>query len=136
MDLVSVDPILNIYDREWPIRTYQEQQPPVKTVFSEGARTASVLDSIVSPGCIISGAKLRHSILSPWVKLNSFSEVEDSIIFENVQVGRYSKIKRAIIDKNVIVPPNTEIGYNLESDKKKFTVSESGIVIISKGYIW
>jgi glucose-1-phosphate adenylyltransferase len=136
MDLVSVNPILNLYDKSWPIRTYQDQLPPAKTVFSEGDRTGFATDSIISPGCIISGAKMHHSILSPWVKLNSFSQVEDSIIFSDVQIGRYSKIKKTIIDKNVIIPPNTEIGYNHQEDKKRFTISENGVVVIPKNYVW
>ncbi len=136
MDLVNIDPILNLYDRTWPIRTYQEQLPPAKTVFSEGNRTGSATDSIISPGCIISGTKVHRSVLSPWTKLNSYSQVEDSIVLAGVQVGRNCKIKRAIIDKNVIIPANTEIGYNLEEDRKRFTVSENGIVIVPKNYLW
>ena len=136
MDLVNVDPILNLYDRTWPIRTHQEQLPPAKTVFSAGDRSGFATDSIISPGCIISGTRVHHSVLSPWTKLNSFSQVENSIILADVQVGRYCKIKKAIIDKNVIIPPNTEIGYNLEADKKRFTISENGVVVIPKNYLW
>ncbi|MCM8829762.1 MAG: glucose-1-phosphate adenylyltransferase [Candidatus Omnitrophica bacterium] len=136
MDLVNIDPLLNLYDRDWLIRTFQVQYPPVKTVFSGEDRRASVTDSMVSSGCIISGGKVYHSVLSPNVRINSYSEVTDSILFENVNIGRYAKIRRTIIDKNVVVPPNTEIGYNLEEDRKKFVVSEGGIVVIPKNYKW
>ncbi|MCX8083127.1 MAG: glucose-1-phosphate adenylyltransferase [bacterium] len=136
MDLVNIDPLLNLYDRDWLIRTFQVQYPPVKTVFSWEDRKASVTDSMLSSGCIISGGTVRHSVLAPNVRINSYSEVVDSILFENVNIGRYAKIRRAIIDKNVIVPPYTEIGYNLEEDRKRFVVSENGIVVIPKNYKW
>ncbi|MCM8808820.1 MAG: glucose-1-phosphate adenylyltransferase [Candidatus Omnitrophica bacterium] len=134
MDLVNIDPLLNLYDMDWPIRTFQVQYPPAKTVFSFEDRKASVTDSMISSGCIISGGKVMHSILSPNVRINSYSEVIDSILFENVNIGRYSKIRRCIIDKNVVVPSNTEIGYNPEEDRKRFFVSEGGIVVIPKNY--
>jgi glucose-1-phosphate adenylyltransferase len=136
MDLVQVDPVFNLYDKNWPIRTYQEQFPPAKTVFAGGeiaGRIGLVLDSIVSGGCIISGGRVERSILSPNVRINSFSEVFDSILLEGVNVGRYAKIKRSIIDKDVNIPPGMVIGYNLEEDRKKFYVTESGIVVVAKG---
>jgi glucose-1-phosphate adenylyltransferase len=136
MDLIQVDPIFNLYDKEWPIRTLQEQFPPAKTVFSGkevASRIGLMLDSIVSGGCVISGGRVQRSILSPNVRINSFSEVYDSILMEGVNVGRYAKIKRAIIDKEVSIPQGMVIGYDLEADKKKFYVSESGIVIVAKG---
>ncbi len=136
MDLVSVEPVLNLYDQTWPIRTYQEQIPPAKTVFSYGERKGEVLDSIVSGGCIISGGKVYKSILSPWVRVNSYAEVSESILFERVNVGRYCKIKRAIIDKNVVIPQGATVGYDLEEDRKRFVVSETGIVVIPKDYQW
>lgn len=136
MDLVSIDPLLNLYDRNWLIRTFQVQYPPVKTVFSGEDRKASVTDSMVSSGCIISGGRVHHSILSANVRINSYAEVVDSILFENVNIGRYAKIRRTIIDKNVVVPPHVEIGYNLEEDRKRFVVSENGIVVIPKNYRW
>ncbi|MCM8770724.1 MAG: glucose-1-phosphate adenylyltransferase [Candidatus Omnitrophica bacterium] len=136
MDLVAVEPVFNLYDKDWPIRTYQEQYPPLKTVFSGDeitGRVGLVLDSLVSSGCIISGGKVQRSILSPNVRINSFSEVYDSILMEGVNVGRYAKIKRAIIDKDVDIPSGAVIGYDLEEDKKKFLVTESGIVVVAKG---
>jgi len=136
MDLVSVTPMFNLYDKEWPVRTYQEQFPPVKTVFSgedDKKRIGLILDSLVSSGCIISGGRVQRSVLSPNVRVNSYSEVYDSILLEGVDVGRYSKIKRAIIDKDVRIPQNTVIGYDIEEDRKRFTVTDSGIVVVAKG---
>lgn len=136
MDLIQVNPTFNLYDKEWPIRTYQEQFPPVKTVYSGeeiAGRIGLVLDSIVSGGCVVSGGKVQRSILSPNVRVNSFSEVYDSILMEGVNVGRYAKIKRAIIDKDVNIPQGMVIGYDLKEDKKKFFVTESGIVVVAKG---
>ena len=137
MDLVRVSPVFNLYDREWPIRTYQEQNPPAKTVFAqtpdEGGRRGMALDSLVSPGCILSGGSVERSILSPNVRINSYSHVEDSVIMEGVDIGRYAKIRKSIIDKDVKIPKNEEIGYNLKKDKKRFFVTESGIVVVAKG---
>ncbi len=136
MELIQVNPTFNLYDQEWLIRTFQEQYPPVKTVHSgdkEEGRVGLVLDSIVSEGCVVSGGRVQRSILSPNVRINSFSEVYDSILMEGVNVGRYAKIKRAIIDKDVNIPQGMVIGFNLEEDKKRFFVSESGIVVVAKG---
>ncbi len=136
MELIQVNPVFNLYDQEWPVRTFQEQYPPVKTVHSgdrEAGRVGLVLDSIVSEGCVVSGGRVQRSILSPNVRINSFSEVYDSILMEGVDVGRYAKIKRAIIDKDVRIPKGMIIGFNLEEDKKKFFVSDSGIVVVAKG---
>ncbi len=135
-DLVSVDPLLNLYDRAWPIRTYQAQNPPAKFVFAQekkGGRLGIALDSIVAPGCIVSGGRVQNSVLSPNVRVNSYSEVYDSILMENVDIGRHCRIKRAIIDKDVKIPPGTEIGYDLEEDRTRFHVTPSGIVVIGKG---
>jgi glucose-1-phosphate adenylyltransferase len=135
MDLVQVDPEFNFYDKTWPIRTYQEQFPPLKTVFSGeeiAGRVGLALDSIVSVGCIISGGRIQRSILSPNVRINSYSQVYDSILMEGVNVGRHAKIKRAIIDKDVDIPQGMVIGYNSEEDKKRFYVSESGVVVVAK----
>jgi len=136
MELIQANPTFNLYDQEWPVRTFQEQYPPVKTVHAgdkEEGRVGLVLDSIVSEGCVVSGGRVQRSILSPNVRINSFSEVYDSILMEGVNVGRYAKIKRAIIDKDVSIPEGMVIGYNLKEDKKKFFVSESGIVVVAKG---
>jgi glucose-1-phosphate adenylyltransferase len=136
MDLVQVDPTFNLYDKEWPIRTYQEQFPPAKTVFSGEevtGRVGLVLDSLVSGGCIISGGRVQRSVLSPNVRVNSYSQVYESILMEGVNVGRHAKIKKAIIDKDVDIPQGTVIGYDSEEDKKKFPVTETGIVVVAKG---
>ncbi len=136
MDLVQISPVFNLYDRSWLVRTYHEQFPPAKTVFSgkdEARRKGLVLDSLVSDGCIISGGRVERSILSPNVRINSFSEITDSILMEGVNVSRYAKIKRAIIDKDVNIPRSVIIGYDLEKDRKRFFVSNSGIVVVAKG---
>lgn len=136
MDLVQVDPEFNLYDKVWPIRTYQEQFPPAKTVFAGDEITGRIglaLDSFVAGGCIISGGRVQRSVLSPNVRVNSFSQVQDSILMEGVNVGRYAKIKKAIIDKDVDIPQGMVIGYDPEEDKKRFYVSESGVVVVAKG---
>ena len=137
MDLIQVVPPMNLYDKAWPFRTYQGQYGPTKSVWAEedSNRIGMALNSIISNGCIISGGKVKSSILSPDVRINSFSEVTGSILMEGVDIGRYAKVKRAIIDKNVKVPQKMEIGYNLKEDKKRFTVTESGIVVIPKGMV-
>ncbi len=137
MDLINVDPVLNLYDREWPIRTYQPQLPPPKFVFNDGpgenARRGEAHDSMVCQGCIISGGHVRNSILSPNVRVNSFAVVESSILFDGVNVGRHCRIRRAIIDKDVQIPAGTTIGHNLEHDRQRgFTISEQGVVVIAK----
>ncbi len=135
MDLIQVNPVFNLYDRDWPMRTYQEQFPPAKTVFAGEEITGRVglaLDSLVSGGCIISGGQVKRSILSPNVRINSYSSVNDSILMEGVNVGRYAKIKKTIIDKDVFIPQGTVIGYDPEEDKKRFFVTESGIVVVAK----
>jgi len=136
MDLVSVDPLFNLYDENWPIRTYQGQYPPAKFVFAEeekGGRMGVAIDSIVCGGCIISGGRVQNSVLSPSVRVNDHAEVYQSILMERVVIGEECRIRRAIIDKDVTIPPKTEIGYDLESDRKRFTVTDSGLVVISKG---
>ncbi|MDD5347496.1 MAG: glucose-1-phosphate adenylyltransferase [Candidatus Omnitrophica bacterium] len=135
MDLVQVDPLFNLYDKSWPIRSYQEQFPPAKTVFAGDEITGRIglaLDSLVSSGCIISGGQIKRSILSYNVRIHSYSQVIDSILMEGVDVGRYAKIKRAIVDKDVHIPAGTVIGYDLEEDRKRFMVTESGIVVVAK----
>lgn len=132
MDLIHVSPQLNLYNYKWPILTNQGNLPPAKTVFDEEGRRGMNIDSYVCAGCITSGATVRRTILGPRCKVNSYSEVEDSIMFENVTVGRHVKIKRAIIDKNVVIPDGTEIGYDHEEDRAKgYRVTESGIVVVS-----
>ena len=134
--LFRSDPTFNLYDKDWPIRTHQEQFPPAKTVFAGEevtGRVGLVLDSIISTGCIVSGGRVQRSILSPNVRINSYSQVHDSILMEGVNVGRHANIKRAIIDKDVNIPQGMVIGYDPEEDKKKFHVTESGLVVVAKG---
>jgi glucose-1-phosphate adenylyltransferase len=133
MDLISVSPQLNLYDPQWPIFTYQSPYPPAKTVLEEEGRVGTAINSIVSNGCIISGGSVKRSILSPRVVIHSYAEVEDSIFLEGVDVGRHAKIRKAIIDKEVQIPPGVEIGYNLDEDAKRFTVTGPGIVVVPKG---
>jgi len=132
MDLIAVTPQLNLYDSQWPIVTYQPPNPPAKTVWAEEGRMGSALNSIISNGCILSGGNVKRSILSPKVRIHSYAEVEDSILLEGVDVGRYAKIRRAIIDKEVQIPQGIKIGYDLNEDAKRFTVTESGIVVVPK----
>jgi glucose-1-phosphate adenylyltransferase len=135
MDLVGIDPLFNLYDRNWPLRTYQAANPPAKFVFSEDhpqGRCGKALDSIVSPGCIVSGARLKRCVLSPRVHVHSWAEVDDSVLMEGVDIGRNCRIRRAIIDKGVHIPPRSVIGYNLKQDRQRFTVTDSGIVVIPK----
>jgi len=137
MDLASVSPIFNLYDRNWPIRTYEGQYPPAKTVFADEdtGRAGKALDSIICSGVIISGGRVQGSVLSPGVRINSYAEVDQSILFHGVVVGMRAKIKRAIIDKGVRIPDGMKIGYDLEKDRKRFYVSDEGIVVIPKGEI-
>ena len=134
MDLLDYDPELNLYSKDWPLRTFNYNYPPAKFIWEEGERVGMATNSMVSEGCIVSGAGLSRCILSPKVKVNSFSQISESILMENVEIGRHSKIKKAIIDKNVIVPPNTRIGFNREEDEKRgFHVSPNGVTVVPKG---
>jgi len=137
MDLASVSPIFNLYDKSWPIRTYEGQYPPAKTVFADEdkGRAGKALDSIICSGVIISGGRVERSILSPGVRINSYAKVDSSILFHNVVIGMRAKVKRAIIDKDVRVPDGMKIGYDLEKDRQQFFVSDRGIVVIPKGAI-
>ncbi len=138
MDLIDVDPVLNLYDREWPIHTFQPQLPPPKFVFGdegfgENVRRGEAHESVVCQGCIVSGGRVRRSILSPNVRVNSYALVEGSILLDGVDVGRHCRVRKAIIDKDVKIPPGTTIGYNVEHDKQRgFQVSEGGVVVIAK----
>jgi len=134
MDLIEYNPELNLYSREWPLRTFNYNLPPAKFVWDEAERVGTAKNSLVSEGCIISGGVLSRCILSPEVHINSYSNVTDSILLENVKIGRHSKIHRAIIDKNVEIPPYTHIGVDSEEDRKRgFYVSDGGITVVPKG---
>ncbi len=135
MDLVDVDPVFSLYNDQWPIYTLHTNAPPAKFVFNNEAerRVGKATDSLISEGCIISGTHVHHCILGPTVRLNSYSTLEDSIVFEKVTIGRHCRIRNAIIDKHVVIPAGTVIGYDREADKRRFHVTESGIVVIPKG---
>jgi glucose-1-phosphate adenylyltransferase len=134
MDIVSVSPVFNLYDEEWPIRTHQRQYPPAKFVFAEPGRKGHAVDSIVSSGCIVSGSTVRNSVLSPDVRVNSYSEVDSSILFSHVNVGRKCHIRRAILDRDVHVPEGTTIGFDTEADRQRYFVTESGITVVTRDY--
>lgn len=131
MELTKVVPDLNMYDKEWPIWTNQEQLPPAKFVFDEDERRGMAVDSLVSGGCIISGSTVTRSLLYSNVKIHSFSTVEDSVLLPNVEVGRNVKIRRAVLDKNCVIPEGLVVGYDLEEDAKRFHVSDGGVVLIT-----
>ncbi len=134
LDLVDVEPVFSLYNEAWPIFTVQYNYPPAKFVFADrkSGRVGMATDSLVSEGCIISGGEVDRSILSPRVRINSYSRIEGSILFEGVHVGRRCRIRNAIIDKNVDIPPEMVIGYDREDDEKRFHVTEGGVVVIPK----
>lgn len=132
MDLRDARPHLNLYNQFWPLRTAYYNQPPAKFVFNEDFRRGQALHSTVSEGCIVSGGTVRNSILGRSVFVHSYSQIDDSVIMDYCEIGRYAKVRRAIIDKNVQIPEGEEIGYDLERDRKRYFVTESGIVVIPK----
>lgn len=130
MDLVQVTPIFNLYDKSWPIHTWQQQYPPAKFVFADPERMGVALDSVVAAGSIISGGRVSKSVIGYDVRVNSYAEVEDSIVFNHVNIGRHSRIRRAIIDRHVNLPEGTVIGHDPETDRARYSVSDSGIAIV------
>lgn len=131
MDLCSIVPELNLYDRDWPIWTYQAQMPPAKFTFDDEGRRGQAIDSMVSAGCIVSGAKIKRSVISSGCTLHSYSEIKDSVLLPRVDVGRGCVIHNAIIDKGCIIPPKTRIGVDPEEDRERFHVDESGLVLVT-----
>jgi glucose-1-phosphate adenylyltransferase len=132
MDLCHVNPDFNLYDPEWPLRTYQPQAPPAKFVFAEeGHRCGQALDSIISNGCIISGSRVSGSILCPNVRVHSFCQIEQAILMQGVRVGRHARIRRAIIDRDVLIPRGALIGFDHEEDRRRHTVTEGGVVVVT-----
>ena len=132
MDLCQVNPEFNLYDPEWPLRTYQPQAPPAKFVFAEsGRRCGQALDSVISPGCIVSGNSIFGSVLCPNVRVHSFCHIEQCILMPGVRVGRHARIRRAIIDRDVLIPRGALIGYDEQEDRKRHTVTDSGIVVVT-----
>ena len=132
MDLCGVDPEFNLYDPEWPMRTYQPQAPPAKFVFAEKDRRGEALDSIISPGCIVSGSRITGSVLSPNVRVHSYGTIDRCILMPGVRVGRHVRIRRAIIDRDVLIPRGAVIGFNLEEDRKRHTVTDQGVVVVTE----
>jgi glucose-1-phosphate adenylyltransferase len=134
MDLIQIDPILNLYDRDWPIHTFQPPYPPPKFVHTDPDRRGAALNSIVCQGAIVSGGQVFRSILSPGVRINSYALVEDSILFDGVEVGRHARIRHAIIDKDVKIPPGIDIGWDRGVDRARgLTITEDGVTVIAKG---
>jgi glucose-1-phosphate adenylyltransferase len=132
MDLCQVNPEFNLYDPEWPLRTHQPQAPPAKFVFAEvGRRYGHALDSVISPGCIVSGSSIYGSVLCPNVRVHSFCHIEQCILMPGVRVGRHAKVRRAIIDRDVLIPRGALIGYNTDEDRRRHTVTDSGIVVVT-----
>jgi glucose-1-phosphate adenylyltransferase len=132
MDLCHVNPDFNLYDPEWPLRTYQPQAPPAKFVFAdEGRRCGRALDSVISPGCIVSGSTIYGSVLCPNVRVHSFCHIDQCILMPGVRVGRHARIRRAIIDRDVLIPRGALIGYDAVEDRRRHTVTESGVVVVT-----
>ena len=132
MDLCHVNPEFNLYDPEWPLRTYQPQAPPAKFVFAEtGRRCGQALDSVISPGCIVSGSSIYGSVLCPNVRVHSFSNIEQCILMPGVRVGRHARLRRAIIDRDVLIPRGALIGYNPDEDRRRHTVTDAGVVVVT-----
>jgi glucose-1-phosphate adenylyltransferase len=135
MDLVSVDPVFNLYNMQWPILTWHDPLPPAKFVFDEDGRRGYAVDSMVCAGVVVSGASVKRSVISPGAHLHSFAEVEDSVLMPGVDVGRGAVVRKAIVDKNVRVEPGAEIGVDPVADRERFTVSDGGVVVIGKGQV-
>jgi glucose-1-phosphate adenylyltransferase len=128
-----VNPEFNLYDPEWPLRTYQVQAPPAKFVFADqGTRSGQALDSVISAGCIISGSQVSGSVLCPNVRVHSFCRIEQSILMPGVRVGRHARIRRAIIDRDVFIPRGALIGFDGDEDRRRHTVTEKGVVVVTR----
>jgi len=133
IDLISLDPVFNLYNDDWPILTFPGSLPPAKFVLDDPGRSGAAYDSIVCSGVIVSGGTVRRSVLSPGVRVHSYSSVEDSVLLHGVDVGRHAAVRRAIVDKNVRIDPGARIGFDAEADRARFTVSDAGVVVIPKG---
>ncbi len=135
MDLIQVTPEFDLFNQEWPLRAANFNSPPAKFVHEAGARTGQAFNSLIAGGCIISGGTIRESVIFRRCRINSYSLVERCVLFDEVEVGRYAKLRNTIVDKNVSIPPHTEIGYDLEADRARgFTVTSEGIVVVPKSF--
>ena len=136
MDLVSIHPVFNLYNYDWPILTNDTGYPPAKFVHGASDRSGLAIGSMISPGCIVSGSVIGNSVLAPNVRIHSFAQVDDAVLMDNVDVGRHCRIRRAIVDKDVHVPPGASIGLDPEEDRARgFTVTDSGITVVGKGTV-
>ena len=131
LELTGITPELDLYDSEWPIWTYQEHVPPAKFIFDDTGRRGMAVDSMVAGGCIVSGAIVRHSLLFPRVRVNSYAEVTDSVLFPGVEIGRNCNIKKALIDRDCVIPEGTKIGFDADADRERFYVSPGGVVLVT-----
>jgi glucose-1-phosphate adenylyltransferase len=131
LELIDISPELNLYDSKWPIWTYQEQLPPAKFVFDDDERRGMAVDSMIAGGCIVSGSVVRHSLLFSHVHVHSYCNIEDSVIFPDVTIGRHCDIRRAVLDRGCILAPGEKIGVDLEADRKRFHVTENGVVLVT-----
>lgn len=131
LELIGVTPDLNLYDEDWPIWTYQQQLPPAKFVFNDDGRRGMAVDSMVSGGCVVSGALVQHSLLFSNVKVHSHAQVFDSVVLPNVDIGRHCRITKAVIDKGCRIPPGTVIGENPGEDAKRFYITQGGVVLVT-----
>jgi glucose-1-phosphate adenylyltransferase len=132
MEMVGVDPELNLYDRNWPIWTYQDQAPPAKFVFDDDGRRGMAVDSMIADGCIVSGGYVNHSLLFPQVQVHSYVHLRDAVVLPEVDIGRYCRLRKVIIDRGCVIPPGTVIGEDAEEDAQHFYRTERGVVLVTR----